>query len=129
VWRGRDIHLVVQRARIALQAHEGHGTEEIARVVGWRVIAVRKWKTRFESAPALDTLNDAARSGRPSTVPLSIRCQLVRLASERPNHEIMRFRDGGRTLRCRTRLRTRPGTASAPVSCVLPVERVSIRAI
>ena len=93
MWRGRDIHLVVQRARIVLQAHEGRGTEEIARTVGWTSRAVRKWKARFESSPALETLNDAARSGRPSTVPLSIRCQLVRLACERPNHEIMRFRD------------------------------------
>ena len=93
VWRGRDIHLVVQRARIALQAHEGRGTEEIARTVGWTSRAVRKWKARFEGAPTIETLNDAARSGRPSTVPLSIRCQVVRLACERPNHEIMRFRD------------------------------------
>ena len=29
VWRGRAIHLVVQRARIALLAHKGLGTEEI----------------------------------------------------------------------------------------------------
>jgi predicted transcriptional regulator len=42
VWRGRDIHLVVQRARIVLLAHEGHGTEEIARAVGWTARAVRK---------------------------------------------------------------------------------------
>lgn len=93
VWRGRDIHLVVQRARIVLLAHAERGTEEIARVVGWTARAVRKWKARFEGAPSMETLRDAARSGRPSTVPLSIRCQLVRLACERPNHEIMRFRD------------------------------------
>jgi transposase len=93
VWRGRDIHLIVQRARIVLYAHEGRGTEEIARAVGWTGRAVRKWKGRFVSCPSLETLKDAARSGRPSTVPLAIRCQLVRLACERPNHEIMRFRD------------------------------------
>jgi transposase len=93
VWRGRDIHLIVQRARIVLLSHEGRGTEEIANIVGWTARAVRKWKARFENAPALATLRDAARSGRPSRVPLSIRCQLVRLACERPNHEIMRFRD------------------------------------
>jgi transposase len=85
--------LVVQRARLALLAHDGRGTEEIARAVGWTARSVRKWKARFEGAPALVTLRDAARTGRPSTVPLSIRCQLVRLACERPNHEIMRFRD------------------------------------
>ncbi|HVZ89203.1 MAG TPA: IS630 family transposase [Polyangia bacterium] len=85
--------MVVQRARIALYAHEGRGTEEIGRAVGWTGRAVRKWKARFEGSPSLETLKDAARSGRPSTVPLAIRCQLVRLACERPNHEIMRFRD------------------------------------
>jgi hypothetical protein len=30
----REIYLIVQRARIVLLAHEGHGTEEIARAVG-----------------------------------------------------------------------------------------------
>lgn len=93
VWRGRAIHLVAQRARIVLLAREGRGTEEIAGMVGWSARAVRKWKARFAATPSLETLEDADRSGRPSTVPLSIRCQLVRLACERPNHEIMRFRD------------------------------------
>jgi transposase len=90
VWRGRAIYLIAQRARIVLLAREGRGSEEIAGMVGW---AVRKWKARFAAAPSLEALEDADRSGRPSKVPLSIRCQLVRLACERPNHEIMRFRD------------------------------------
>ena len=52
VWRGRDIHLVVQRARIVVLAHDGHGTEEIARTVGWTARSVRKWEARFEGTPA-----------------------------------------------------------------------------
>jgi transposase len=93
VWRGRAIHLVVQRARIVLLAHEGRGTEEIARIVGWTARSVRKWKARFSQAPLLDTLEDADRSGRPARVPLAVRCQLVRLACERPNDSLARFRD------------------------------------
>ena len=93
MWRGRESYRVVQRARIVLLAHKGGGTEEIACLVGWTARAVRKWKARFTATPSLNTLYDADRSGRPSRVPLSIRCQLVSLACERPNHEIMRFRD------------------------------------
>jgi transposase len=72
---------------------EGHRTEEVARRVGWTARSVRKWKRRFAQAPSLETLEDAHRSGRPATVPLAIRCQLVRLACERPNDSLARFRD------------------------------------
>ncbi len=82
VWRGRDSHLIVQRARIVLLAHEGRGTDEIARTVGWTSRAVRKWKARFEGAPALDTLNDADRSGRPSRTPQSQRRPLWRMPAK-----------------------------------------------
>jgi hypothetical protein len=36
VRRGRDIHLIVQRARIVLYAHAGRGTEEIGRTAPFR---------------------------------------------------------------------------------------------
>jgi transposase len=93
VRRQRAAYTIVQRARIVLLAVAGHGVEDIARAVGWTGRAVRKWKARFAAAPSLTTLEDAPRSGRPPRVPVSVRCQLVRLACERPNHEIMRFRD------------------------------------
>jgi transposase len=85
--------MVAQRARIVLLAREGRGTEEIACMVGLTARAVRKWNARFAGAPSLEAVEKADRSGRPSRVPLAVRCQLVRLAYERPNHEIMRFRD------------------------------------
>jgi transposase len=81
------MHLVVQRARIVVLAHQGRGTEDIARLVGWTSRAVRKWKARFAENPALDTLEDAERSGRPARVPIEVRCQLVRLACERPDDD------------------------------------------
>lgn len=84
---------MVQRARIVLMAHSGRGAEETARLVGWTSRCVRKWKARFFETPALDTLEDAARSGRPATVPVSVRCQLVRIACERPDDFVAPFRD------------------------------------
>jgi transposase len=93
VRRGRAAHVVVQRARIVLMSHSGHRTEKIARAVGWTSRCVRKWKARFSEAPALNTLEDAARSGRPATIPLSVRCQLVRIACERPDDFVAPFRD------------------------------------
>jgi transposase len=93
VWRGSVPHRVGQRARVVLLARAGLGTEEIAHRLGWTSRAVRKWKARFADRPSLDTLEDRPRSGRPSRVPLEVRCQLVSLACQRPNHEVMRFRD------------------------------------
>jgi transposase len=74
-------------------AHSGCRTEEIARLVGWTSRCVRKWKARFAESPGVKTLEDAPRSGRPSTVPLSVRCQLVRIACERPDDFVAPFRD------------------------------------
>lgn len=93
VRRGRMPHAVVQRARIVLLSAAGRGTEEIARVVGWTSRAVRKWKARFAACPRTETLEDAERSGRPALVPLAVRCQLVRLACERPDDKRAAFRD------------------------------------
>ncbi len=91
--RGRAPHLNVQRARIVLLAAHGHGSEDIARAVGWSARAVRKWKNRFAQAPSVEVLDDAKRSGRPARVPLAVRCQLVRLACERPAGKPAAFRD------------------------------------
>lgn len=70
-----------------LLAHEGVGTEEIARRLSCSGRGVRKWKARFAAAPLVETLEDAPRSGRPARVPVAIRCQLVQLACARPDGE------------------------------------------
>lgn len=65
-------------------AHQGDGTEQIARVLRCSSRHVRKWKARFAAVPAVETLEDAPRSGRPARIPLAIRCQLVQIACARP---------------------------------------------
>ena len=78
---------MVQRARIVLLAHQGVGTEHIARQVGCSARNVRKWKARFIEAPCVETLEDRERAGRPARIPVEIRCKLVQLACERPGGE------------------------------------------
>jgi transposase len=85
VRRQRAPYAIVQRARVVLMAHQGWGTEVIARRLSCSSRHVRKWKARFAADPRLATLNDAHRSGRPSRIPVAIRCQLVQLACARPD--------------------------------------------
>lgn len=61
------------------------GAEEIARRVGCTGRTVRKWKARFRADPRLEVLDDQPRSGRPAGVPVSVRCELVQFACERPD--------------------------------------------
>lgn len=68
-----------------LLAHQGVGTEAIARSLSCSSRNVRKWKARFAAAPCLASLQDAARSGRPPRISIAIRCQLVQLACARPD--------------------------------------------
>jgi len=82
--RRRTPYAIVQRAKILLLAHRGFGGEEIARKLGCSSRTVRKWKARFRARPRFDTLNEAERSGRPAVVPVDVRCELIRLACDRP---------------------------------------------
>lgn len=45
---------------------------------------VYKWTRRFAQRPKLSTLRDRPRSGRPATIPVEARCEVLRLACERP---------------------------------------------
>jgi transposase len=87
VRRQRAGYAQVVRARLVLMSAEGWGTKEIAEALSIGERTVRKWKARFEEMPCLAGLNDAPRSGRPSTIPVEVRCQLVQLACERPDGE------------------------------------------
>ncbi|MCB9737936.1 MAG: IS630 family transposase [Deltaproteobacteria bacterium] len=78
-------HRLVQRARIVLAAADGEDAESIARRLSCTSRTVRTWKARWRTAPNIDALEDRARSGRPSTVALSVRCELIALACERPD--------------------------------------------
>jgi transposase len=80
----RAPHARVVRARIVLLAAERHGNAEVARRVGCEVKTVRKWRARFAARPQIAALNDDMRVGRPSTVPMLARLELIKLACSRP---------------------------------------------
>jgi transposase len=77
-------HAVVVRAKLILLSAAGWGAAEVARRVGVSDRTVRKWKRRFAGDPRAVSLSDAPRSGRPPTITVEQRCQLVQLACERP---------------------------------------------
>lgn len=86
-------HGLVTRARIIVFSAKGIGTAAVAKRVGCEDRTVRKWKARFRADPKVQTLNDAFRSGRKATVPLVVRCELIKLACKRPTDELAPFHD------------------------------------
>ena len=87
VRRQRAAHAIVVRAQIVLMARSRLGTEEIACRLSISARTVRKWKARFLEDSCLASLDDSERCGRPAEIPLEVRCELVRLACERPDGE------------------------------------------
>jgi transposase len=77
-------HRLVMRAQLALLLVDGFGNAEIARRLGKSDRWVYKWRERFAKRPKLSTLSDSPRSGRPATIPVEARCEVLRLACERP---------------------------------------------
>lgn len=71
---------LVQRARIVLLAGAGLSNAEIARRLDCNEATVRMWRTRFRARKKLTTLRDKRRSGRPATVPLWVRLELLKIA-------------------------------------------------
>ena len=94
----------VERARIVLLAAEGWSNAAIGRELGCADNTVAKWRNRFKERPKLRTLKDAARSGRPSTVPTFVRLELIKLACDRPFKCKLAFRDVWTTDTLRTAL-------------------------
>lgn len=86
-------HREVMRAQIVLLCVRGLSNAAIAQRVGCNEQTVRKWRDRFAEAPSLDALKDRPRSGRPAVVPLATRCEVVKLACQRPEGSKARFRE------------------------------------
>jgi len=80
-------YAVVLRTRMILMLGEGLGPAAIGRELGVSDRVVRKWRSRWEKAPSPLSLRDADRPGRPASVPLETRCELVQLACDRPPDE------------------------------------------
>ena len=74
----------VRRARIALLAADGVSNARIGRQVGADAKTVRLWRERMAAAPALTSLEDRRRSGRPPTIPAEVRAKAISLACDRP---------------------------------------------
>lgn len=85
-------HREVVRARIVELAAAGWDNARIAERVGMAVRTVRRWRSRFAAHPAMVTLRDRARSGRPTEVPLAVRARLISLACERVDDDKTPFR-------------------------------------
>ena len=77
---------LVERAQIVLFAGRGQSNAGIARALGCLENTVRKWKKRFRSRPKLVSLKDDRRTGRPPSVPMFVRLELIKLACKRPAH-------------------------------------------
>lgn len=88
--RGRAPHRDVVRAKIILLARRGVPNAAIARRVGCDEATVRKWRTRFAADPRVRSLEDRARSGRPSRARPEDRCALIKLACNRPPETTLR---------------------------------------
>lgn len=84
---------VVRRARIVLALADGVGTTATARMFGCSDRHVRKWRARWEAAPVVDSLYDRERPGRKPQIALEVRCEVVRLACDRPDKLLAPFRD------------------------------------
>ncbi len=86
-------HDVVVRAWLIVRLSYGHGPTRVALLSGCSDRVVRKWRARWEACPCLESLLDAARSGRPARISLQTRCEIVSLACERPADNHVAFRD------------------------------------
>jgi hypothetical protein len=75
---------LVQRARAILFLGAGHGPAVASRLVGLSERNVRKWRARWEQSPRLESLYELPRCGRPPRITITTRCEVVKLACERP---------------------------------------------
>ncbi len=87
-----DSHRAVIRAQIVLLCAQGLSSGVIAQKVGCSERTVRKWRERFRENPDVPSLQDRPRSGRPAVVPVATRCEVVKLACQRPEGSKAQFR-------------------------------------
>jgi transposase len=83
------------RARIILMLGTGMGAAGAADRLGISDRLVRKWRGRWQQAPQLETILEPGRSGRPPSIPIDIRCQVVKIACDGPVFDMC----GGRRFR------------------------------
>lgn len=80
---------IAQRARIILQASEGHNNAEIARTLNLSIKMVRQWRRRWaQTAPSeravLERLQDNERRGAPMKFTLEQQVECMAIACQDP---------------------------------------------
>jgi transposase len=75
---------LAKRVRMILLRADGVGPASVARRLGCAVSTVDKWSARWRQRPCFESLLDAPRSGRPPSIGLETRCEIVKIACNRP---------------------------------------------
>lgn len=78
---------LVARCKIILSFLDGMSVFEIATLLRCGVSCVRKWRDRFLKNPAMNSLNDADRAGRPNIIAAGVKCQIMALACTEPSQD------------------------------------------
>ena len=84
---------LVTRAVIVLSRLDDVPIEEVAANAGCGVTTVKKWMGRFLANPKVESLCDRPRSGRPYTIPTSVKVQVAAMACAEPDKNLVPFRD------------------------------------
>lgn len=116
--------VVVRRAKMISLLAEGVGPIEVARQLGCSERNVRKWRSRWEGAPCIETLRDRERSGRPAGIGPQARCHVIQLACDRPDKLLTPFRETWtqQALADALRLRTGISISRSSVQRILSAE-------
>ena len=83
---------IIKRANIVLAANEGKGNHQIKRELEVSLNTVKRWRNRWHLLAAipltelsvLERLEDAPRPGAPARISADQRCQIEKLACEKP---------------------------------------------
>ena len=116
----------VVRAKMIVLLAQGLRPTEVGRRLGCSTRNVRKWRSRWEQAPVIESLRDQARSGRPRRIGPEVRCHVIQLACERPDKLYAPFRDvwTQESLATALRLRTKFEISRSSVQRILSSEGI-----
>ncbi len=81
------------RVRMVLLLAAGLGPTAVAARLGTSDRLVRKWRSRWERGSGLESLRDADRCGAPPAFSVVDRCELIKLACDRPDGLFAPLRD------------------------------------
>jgi len=83
-WSRKAAHGLVTRARVVLFLSGARGPTAAAQRLDVSLRFVHKWRARWNKSPHIESLLEGDRSGRPPTIAVETRCQVVKIACDRP---------------------------------------------